>query len=119
MIYVPQLKGKTTGMAMRVPVPDGSITDMTISLEKDVTSEQVNAALREASEKSSLQGILRVTDEALVSQDIIGDPHSCIVDAQSTMVLNNRIVKILSWYDNEWGYSARLVDFAEFMTGKG
>ena len=66
-----------------------------------------------------LQGILRVTDEELVSQDIIGDPHSSIVDAQSTMVLNNRIVKILSWYDNEWGYSARLVDFAEFMAGKG
>ncbi len=116
---LPQLKGKMTGMAMRVPVPDGSITDMMVSLEKDVTSEQVNAALREASEKPPLQGILRVTDEALVSQDIIGDPHSSIVDAQSTMVLNNRNVKILSWYDNEWGYSARLVDFAEFMAGKG
>jgi glyceraldehyde 3-phosphate dehydrogenase len=114
---LPQLKGKITGMAMRVPVPDGSITDMVFSLEKDVTPEQVNAALREASERSPLQGILRVTDEALVSQDIIGDPHSSIVDAQSTMVLNNRIVKILSWYDNEWGYSARLVDFAEFIAG--
>ncbi|HSL40494.1 MAG TPA: hypothetical protein VK857_08985, partial [Desulforhopalus sp.] len=73
----------------------------------------------EASEKSPLQGILRVTDEALVSQDIIGDPHSSIVDALSTMVLKDRIVKILAWYDNEWGYSARLVDFAEFMAAKG
>ena len=116
---LPQLKGKMTGMAMRVPVPNGSITDMMVSLGKDVTSKQVNTALREASEKSSLREILRVTDEALVSQDIIGDPHSSIVDAQSTMVLNNRIVKILAWYDNEWGYSARLVDFAEFMAGKG
>ena len=116
---LPQLKGKMTGMAMRVPVPNGSVTDMMVSLEKDVTPEQVNAALREASDRSPLQGILRVTDEALVSQDIIGDPHSSIVDAQSTMVLNSRIAKILAWYDNEWGYSARLVDFAEFMARKG
>jgi len=116
---LPQLKGKMTGMAMRVPVPNGSVTDMMVSLGKDVTSKQVNTALQEASEKSPLREILRVTDEALVSQDIIGDPHSSIVDAQSTMVLNNRIVKILAWYDNEWGYSARLVDFAEFMAGKG
>jgi len=108
-----------TGGPLKAPVPDGSITDMMVSLKKDVTSEQANAAMRKASEKPPLQGILRVTDEALVSQDIIGDPHSSIVDAQSTMVLNNRIVKILSWYDNEWGYSARLVDFAEFMAGKG
>jgi glyceraldehyde 3-phosphate dehydrogenase len=113
------LKGKMTGTAMRVPVPNGSVTDMVVSLEKDVSPEQVNAALREASEKSPLQGILRVTDEALVSQDIIGDPHSSIVDAQSTMVLNDRIVKILAWYDNEWGYSACLVDFAKFMVEKG
>jgi len=116
---LPQLKGKMTGMAMRVPVPNGSVTDMMVSLGKDVTLEKVNAALREASEKSPFQGILRVTDEALVSQDIVGDPHSSIVDAQSTMVLNNRIVKILAWYDNEWGYSARLVDLAKFMAEKG
>lgn len=114
-VVLPQLQGKITGMAMRVPIPNGSITDMMVSLGKDVTPEQVNAALREAAEGSPLQGILRVTDEALVSQDIIGDPHSCIVDAQSTMVLNNRIVKVLAWYDNEWGYSARLVDLAELI----
>lgn len=116
---LPQLKGKMTGMAMRVPVPNGSVTDMMVSIEKDATAEQINETLREASERSPLQGILRVTDEALVSRDIIGDPHSSIVDAQSTMVLKNRVVKILSWYDNEWGYSARLVDFAGFMAGKG
>jgi glyceraldehyde 3-phosphate dehydrogenase len=116
---LPQLMGKITGTAMRVPVPNGSVTDMVVSLAKDVSPEQVNTALRQASEKSPLQGILRVTDEALVSQDIIGDTHSSIVDAQSTMVLNDRIVKILSWYDNEWGYSARLVDFAKFMAEKG
>lgn len=114
-VVLPQLQGKITGMAMRVPIPNGSVTDMMVSLGKDVTPEQVNAAFREAAERSPLQGILRVTDEALVSQDIIGDPHSCIVDAQSTMVLNNRIVKVLAWYDNEWGYSARLVDFAELI----
>ncbi|MDW7710190.1 MAG: type I glyceraldehyde-3-phosphate dehydrogenase [Deferrisomatales bacterium] len=114
-VVLPQLQGKITGMAMRVPVPNGSVTDMMVSLDKNVTPEQVNAALREAAERSPLQGILRVTDEALVSQDIIGDPHSCIIDAQSTIVLNSRIVKVLAWYDNEWGYSARLVDFAELI----
>jgi glyceraldehyde 3-phosphate dehydrogenase len=116
---LPQLKGKMTGLAMRVPVPNGSVTDMMICLGKDVTSKQVNAALQEASGKAPLRGILRMTEEAPVSQDIIGDTHSSIVDAQSTMVLNDRIVKILAWCDNEWGYSARLVDFAEFMAGKG
>ncbi|MBM3317644.1 MAG: type I glyceraldehyde-3-phosphate dehydrogenase [Candidatus Eisenbacteria bacterium] len=116
---LPQLKGKMTGMAMRVPVPNGSITDMVVSLERDATAEQINEALREAAGRPPLRGILRVTDEALVSQDIIGDPHSSIVDAQSTMVLNNRVAKVLAWYDNEWGYSARLVDFAAFMAGKG
>ena len=116
---LPRLKGKMTGMAMRVPVPNGSVTDMAVSLNKDVTAEDVNAALREASEKPPLEGILRVTEEALVSQDIVGDPHSSIVDALSTMVLNNRVAKILAWYDNEWGYSARLVDFAAFMARKG
>lgn len=112
---LPELKGKVTGMAMRVPIPDGSVTDLVAILKKEVTAEEVNNALRQAAEKVPLQGILRVTDEALVSRDIIGDPHSSIVDAQSTMVLNKRVVKILSWYDNEWGYSARLVDFAKFV----
>ena len=102
-------------MAMRVPVPDGSITDIVASLGRDVTLEELNAALTEASQKAPLAGVLRVSDEALVSRDILGDPHSSIVDAESTMVLADRVAKVLSWYDNEWGYSARLVDFARLI----
>jgi glyceraldehyde-3-phosphate dehydrogenase type I len=109
---LPELEGRIDGMAVRVPVPDGSITDIVAMLQKNVTAEEVNQALREAAGKSDLDGILRVTDEAIVSRDILGDPHSSIVDADSTMVLRDRVVKILAWYDNEWGYSARLVDFA-------
>jgi glyceraldehyde-3-phosphate dehydrogenase type I len=116
---LPELKGKMTGMAMRVPVPDGSVTDMVVSLQKDATPAQVNEALQEASEKPPLKGILRVTHEALVSRDIIGDPHSSIVDAPSTLMLGKRVAKVLAWYDNEWGYSARLVDFAGFLAQRG
>ena len=100
---------------MRVPVPNGSVTDLVASLKKDVTAKDINQVLLQASEESSLKGILRVTDEALVSRDIIGDPHSSIVDAQSTMMIGKRVVKILAWYDNEWGYSARLVDFTKYI----
>ncbi len=116
---LPELKGKIGGMAMRVPVPDGSVTDMVISLQKDATPALVNEALQQASEQPPLQGVLRVTHEALVSRDIIGDPHSSIVDAQSTLMLGKRVAKLLAWYDNEWGYSARLVDFARFLTDRG
>ncbi|MGQ9695825.1 MAG: type I glyceraldehyde-3-phosphate dehydrogenase [Thermodesulfobacteriota bacterium] len=116
---LPELKGRITGMAMRVPVPDGSVTDMVVSLQKDATAAQVNETLSQASERTPLKGILRLTNEALVSRDIIGDPHSSIVDAQSTMMLGKRVAKILSWYDNEWGYSARLVDLAMFLAGRG
>jgi len=112
---LPGLSGRITGMAMRVPVPDGSVTDMVVSLQKDATPAQVNEALLQASEQPSLKGILRVTHEALVSRDIIGDPHSSIVDAPSTLMLGRRVAKVLAWYDNEWGYSARLVDFAKFL----
>lgn len=115
---LPELKGRITGMAMRVPVPDGSVTDMVVSLQKDATAAQVNETLSQASERTPLKGILRLTNEALVSRDIIGDPHSSIVDAQSTMMLGKRVAKILSWYDNEWGYSARLVDLAMFLAGQ-
>jgi glyceraldehyde 3-phosphate dehydrogenase len=109
---LPELEGRIDGMAMRVPVPDGSITDIVATLKKEVTPETVNAALRDAATTSELKGILRVSDEAIVSHDILGDPHSSIVDAESTMVLRDHVVKVLAWYDNEWGYSARLVDFA-------
>lgn len=116
-VVIPELEGRCDGMAFRVPVPDGSVTDVTALLEADVTAEQVNEALREAAERAPLKGILRVTDEELVSCDILGDPHSSIVDAQSTMVLRDRVAKVVAWYDNEWGYSARLVDFAALVGG--
>lgn len=116
---LPELKGKITGMAMRVPVPDGSVTDMVVALQSDVNAAEINDSLLQASERLPVKGILRVTHEALVSQDIIGDPHSSIVDAPSTLMLGKRVVKILAWYDNEWGYSARLVDFAKFIAERG
>jgi len=109
---LPELQGRMTGMAMRVPVPDGSLTDIVATLQKDVTINEVNTALKQAARQPELKSVLRVSDEALVSHDIIGDPHSAIVDMENTMVLRDRVVKILSWYDNEWGYSSRLVDFA-------
>jgi glyceraldehyde 3-phosphate dehydrogenase len=112
-LVLPALKGKMDGMALRVPTPDGSVTDVVATLSKDVTVAAVNTALREASERPPLQGKLRVSDESLVSHDIIGDHHSAVVDGESTMVLGNRVVKVLVWYDNEWGYAARLADFVE------
>jgi len=116
---IPELEGRMDGVALRVPVPDGSITDIVATLKSSVTADSVNQELREASFQKRLRGILRVTDEALVSRDIIGDPHSSIVDAESTMVLRDHVVKVLAWYDNEWGYSARLADFALLMLQKG
>jgi len=112
---LPALEGRVDGIAMRVPVPDGSITDIVAILERDTTAEAINAALEEAASKPPLAGILRVSDECLVSRDILGDPHSSIVDRESTSVLGGRMAKILSWYDNEWGYSARLVDFCRLV----
>ncbi len=112
---LPELKGRITGMAMRVPVPDGSVTDAVVQLERDVTAEEINSTLRAASEGASLKGILRVTDELLVSRDILGDAHSSIVDADCTMVMRGRVAKVIAWYDNEWGYSARLADFAQLI----
>ena len=118
-IVYPPLAGRMDGLALRVPVPDGSITDIVATLETDCDAEAVNAALTEASEKAPMEGILRVTHEALVSRDILGDPHSSIVSAPDTMVLRDRMVKVLSWYDNEWGYSARLTDFAAMVADRG
>ena len=115
---IPELEGRMDGMALRVPVPDGSVTDIVATLSRSVTVQEVNDALIQASNSEPLRGILRVSDEALVSVDILGDSHSSIVDGESTMVLRDRVVKILAWYDNEWGYSARLVDFAA-MVGSG
>jgi len=118
-LVLPELKGRMDGMALRVPVPDGSITDIVATLKTNVTADGVNAALAAAAETPALKGILRVADEALVSRDILGDSHSAIVDRDSTMVLRDRVAKILVWYDNEWGYSARLADFAVLLAAKG
>ena len=112
---MPELAGRMAGIAMRVPVPDGSIIDIVATLERRASASTVNQALREASSRPPLEGILRVSDEALVSRDILGDPHSAIVDAESSMVVGDRMVKVLAWYDNEWAYSARLKDFAKLI----
>lgn len=118
-LVIPELEGKLDGMALRVPVPDGSVTDITVMLSKDVTADVINQALIAAAAEKRFEGVLRVSDEALVSRDILGDPHSSIVDRESTMVLDGRMAKILAWYDNEWGYSARLADLAHLMSEKG
>ncbi len=115
-IVIPELKGKIDGTALRVPVISGSITDMVLNLKKEVTRDEINKALQETSEKD-LKGIMSYTEEPIVSADIIGDPHSSIVDGLSTMTLGNKnnIIKVLSWYDNEWGFSCRLVDLIKFI----
>ncbi|RKY47946.1 MAG: type I glyceraldehyde-3-phosphate dehydrogenase [Candidatus Neomarinimicrobiota bacterium] len=110
---IPDLDGKLDGMALRVPTPDGSLVDLTVELKKEVTIEEVNAAMKKASE-GSMKGILEYTEDPIVSVDVIGNSHSSIFDAKSTMVAGN-MVKVLSWYDNEWGYSVRVVDLLEKM----
>jgi len=116
---IPELKGKLDGLALRVPVPDGSINDFVAVLKKEVTKEEVNAVLRESSE-TSLKGILQYTEDPIVSADIIGNPYSSIADGLSTNVIGGRgrLVKVLSWYDNEWGFSCRLVDLLKLMARK-
>ena len=109
---IPKLDGKLHGMAMRVPVPDGSIVDLVVEFDREVTVEEVNAAVREAAE-GHLAGVMQYTEDPIVSTDIIGNPHSSIFDAGSTKVLGGNLVKVLSWYDNEWGYSNRVVDLIE------
>jgi glyceraldehyde 3-phosphate dehydrogenase len=109
---LPALKGKMDGMAIRVPIPDGSVTDIVAQLNQSTSAKEINACLREAAGKPPLQGILEVCDEEIVSVDIVGNPHSSIVDAPSTMVLNGTAAKLLAWYDNEWGYACRLAELA-------
>jgi glyceraldehyde 3-phosphate dehydrogenase len=108
-LVIPELKGKLTGIAMRVPVPTGSVVDLTAVLAKSVTEAEVKAAMKDAAE-SSLKGILEYTEDPIVSSDIIGNPHSSIFAADFTQVIGGNMVKVLSWYDNEWGYSSRTVD---------
>jgi glyceraldehyde 3-phosphate dehydrogenase len=106
---IPELKGKLDGMAMRVPVPDGSVTDLVCVLERPASADEVNDVFRKAAESDHWQGILEYTEDAIVSSDIVGNSHSCIIDGLSTMGFANQ-VKLIGWYDNEWGYSCRLVD---------
>jgi glyceraldehyde 3-phosphate dehydrogenase len=113
-LVLPDVKGRIDGIAMRVPTPDVSIVDLTAELGKDVTVDEVNDAFR-AEAEGRLKGILAVSDSPLVSVDYIGNPASSIVDLLSTFVIENRMVKVLSWYDNEWGYSSRCVDLAQYI----
>jgi len=111
-LVIPELKGKLDGLALRVPVPDGSITDLVCVLSREASKEEVNDAFRSAAGQDRWSGIVEYTDDAIVSSDIVGNPHSLIVDGQSTMA-NGSMVKVLGWYDNEWGYSCRLADVVE------
>lgn len=117
-LVLPHLKGKLNGFSMRVPTPNVSVVDFVAEVEKPVTAESVNAALKSAAE-GSLKGILAYTEEPLVSKDFNGDPHSSIVDGLSTMVIEETMVKVIAWYDNEWGYSCRVVDLVAYMASKG
>ncbi len=112
-LVLPELKGKLDGYALRVPVPTGSITDLTVEVSKETSAAEVNAAMKKAAE-GELKGILRYTEDPIVSADIVTDPHSSIFDAGITKVIGNQ-VKVASWYDNEWGYSNRLVDLMTFI----
>ncbi len=111
---LPELKGRMDGMAIRVPTPNVSLVDVVFQLEKTATAEEVNAALKRAAE-SELKGVLGYTEEPLVSKDFNGDPRSSIVDALSTKVLDGNFAKVLSWYDNEWGFSSRVIDLVEHI----
>lgn len=115
-LVMPHLKGKLDGYAMRVPVPTGSATDLTVELKKSATKDEINAVVKAAAD-GPLKGILQYTEDPIVSTDIVTDPSSCIFDASLTIV-NGNMVKVLGWYDNEWGYSNRLVDLVNFVGAK-
>ena len=115
-LVIPELKGKLDGYSLRVPVPDGSITDLVVDLGRDVTKDEVNAAFKAAAE-GSLKGILYYTEDPIVSSDIVGSPASCTFDASITMAQGNQ-VKVFGWYDNEWGYSSRLADLTVLVASR-
>jgi len=117
-LVLPELKGKLDGMAIRVPVPTVSVVDLTAELSKSATAEEINAAFKAAA-NGPLKGVLQYADEELVSVDFKGNPHSSILDAPSTKVIGSNMVKVLSWYDNEWGFSCRMRDVVLYMAGKG
>ena len=117
-LVLPELEGKLNGMAMRVPTPDGSLVDLVAELDKEVTAEEVNAAFKEAAE-GDLKGVLGYSEEPLVSADYVGNTNSSTIDALSTMVMEGNMVKVVSWYDNEMGYSSRCVDLAVYLKNQG
>lgn len=117
-IVLPELNGKLNGMALRVPTPTGSVTDFVATLKQPASAGEVNAAYREAA-ANGLNGILEYSEEPLVSSDIVRNSHSCILDALSTMTVGDNMVKVVGWYDNEWGYSCRTADLAAFIVDKG
>ena len=117
-LVLPELKGKLNGFAMRVPTPNVSVVDLVAELEKPATADEINAKLKEAAE-GELKGVLGYTDEPLVSKDFCGNANSSIVDGLSTMVIEGNMVKVVSWYDNEWGYSNRVLDLAAYIASKG
>jgi glyceraldehyde 3-phosphate dehydrogenase len=116
-VVIPHLKGRVDGLAMRVPIPDGSVTDLVATLNREASVEEVNAAYRSAAERGPLAGKLVYTEDPIVSSDIVGSPASCTFDALSTMAIGT-MVKVLGWYDNEWGYSHRLVDLTTLVASK-
>ncbi|GAB4322665.1 MAG: type I glyceraldehyde-3-phosphate dehydrogenase [Bacteroidales bacterium] len=116
---IPELKGKLDGMASRVPVPDGSIVDLIVELETDVTVEDIHNAVKQASQSERMKNVLYYADTKLVSSDIVGNSYSSIYDPEFTKVLGKRIVKTLNWYDNEWGYSNRVVDLVDIIRSWG
>jgi glyceraldehyde 3-phosphate dehydrogenase len=116
-LAMPELKGRLDGLSLRVPVPDGSVTDVVALLGAEVTRDEVNDAYREAAQSARMTGILEYTEDPIVSSDIVGNSYSCVLDGLSTMA-NGNLVKVLGWYDNEWGYSCRLVDLAALVSSK-
>src|SRR5215472_14115849 len=118
-LAIPELKGKLDGFAMRVPTPNVSVVDLVVQVEKPTSVEEVNGALKSASQAGRLKGYLGYTEEELVSSDFKGDPHSSIVDSRLTRVINGNMVKVIAWYDNEWGYSCRVRDLIHYIAGKG
>jgi glyceraldehyde 3-phosphate dehydrogenase len=117
-LVIPELKGKFDGISVRVPTPNVSLVDVVMNVEKETTTEEVNQVLKDAANEE-LKGILAFSEEPLVSIDFRGNPHSSIVDAENTKVIDGTCVKVLSWYDNEWGYSCRVRDLVKYIAGKG
>jgi len=117
-LVMPELKGKLDGYSMRVPTPDVSVVDLVALLARNTTAEEVNAALKAAAE-GALKGILAYTEDPVVSSDMLHNPNSSIVDSQMTKVLDGNLLKVVAWYDNEWGYSMRVVDLVQYLASKG